>query len=482
MDWRASSNVNQIAVDYHPGGDSGMKKNKSLLGVKLTGGLEEEVTPWAGVSLLIELGRKCGAMETAKRVLPPKKLPKGLTEDGMVESFVVLSALGGECIDDMEQLRQDKGLPVILGYTPPASETARQWLDRFHDEELMVGRPLQGSFLPPESSQLVGLKEVSRGVIWAYVEAVRPGWDVTFDIDAQLVETSKANALYCYEGYKAFQPAEVTWAETGLVMADEFRDGNVPASRGIKRLVDESYEMLPPGQWQIWVRSDSAAYEQDNLDHWHNRGWKFAVSADMSPQLRQEIEALPPEAWKVWKTEKRSMVREWAEVPYVPSRRYEERNAHPYRYIAIRVCRQQGELFEDGAKVRHFAVVSNIWEMGGQALLEWQRGKAGTIEHIHHILDNELAAGVYPSAKHGANAAWLRLQVLTHNLLQLLKAVALPQEYATARPKRLRFAVFTQLGRVVRHAGQVLVRIASQAWRALIHPAHHRVLALSPPS
>ena len=103
-----------------------MREKKSLLGVKLTGGLEEEITPWAGVSLLVELGRRCGVMETAKRVLPPKKSPKGLTEDEMVESFVILSALGGECIDDMEQLRRDKGLPVILGYTPPASETARQ--------------------------------------------------------------------------------------------------------------------------------------------------------------------------------------------------------------------------------------------------------------------------------------------------------------------------------------------------------------------
>lgn len=119
--------------------------------------------------------------------------------------------------------------------------------------------------------------------------------------------------------------------------------------------------------------------------------------------------------------------------------------------------------------------------MDGQALLEWQRGKAGTIEHIHYILDNELAAGVYPSARHGANAAWLRFQVLTHNLLQLLKAVALPREYATARPKRLRFAVFTHFGRVVRHAGQILMRIASQAWGELVHPAHHKVLALSPP-
>jgi hypothetical protein len=32
-----------------------------------------------------------------------------------------------------------------------------------------------------------------------------------------------------------------------LVLADEFREGDVPASRDIARLVDEAYETLPPG-------------------------------------------------------------------------------------------------------------------------------------------------------------------------------------------------------------------------------------------
>jgi hypothetical protein len=458
-----------------------MEGHRSSIGVTLTGGLTEAVTPWAGAALLVELYRKAGVEAAVERALPGKKSAKGLRQGEMVESFVLLSALGGDCIEDMERLRQDEGLRAMLGYCPSAPETARQWLDKFHEDSSTQEQPRQGSLIAREPA-LAGLKEPNRQVIWTYVDKLKPGLQVTLDVDAHLVETAKANAKCCYEGYRAFQPMEVEWAETGLVLADEFREGNVYPGHGIKEIVDEAYDMLPPGSWRIRVRSDSAAYQQAVLDHWQQRGWQFAVSADMSRGLRKEIEALPQEAWKVWKVEKRGMIREWAEVPYVPTRQYERKDTQPYRYLAVRIRRQQGELFEDGDRVHHFAVVTNIWDMDGEELLAWQRGKAGTIEHIHHILDNELAGGVYPSAKHGANAAWLRLQVLTHNLLQLLKAVALPQEYANARPKRLRFAIFTQFGRVISHAGKMLLRIAVRTWGTLIGPAYHKILALGLPT
>jgi len=222
--------------------------------------------------------------------------------------------------------------------------------------------------------------------------------------------------------------------------------------------VDEAFAALPSGrEWKVSVRSDSAAYQGDLLDHWAGKGWRFAVSADMSQQLR-------------------------AEVAYVPSRTSERKDGEPYRYVAIRVRPPQGILFGDGERVRHFAVVTNDWDTPGGALITWHRGKQGTVEHAHRIVADELAAGVYPSAKHGANAAWLRLQVLTLDLLELLKAVALDEDLRHARPKRLRFRVFTQFGRVVHHARTSFIRVVSGVLTDLLRPGLRRLaLATWPP-
>jgi hypothetical protein len=69
------------------------------------------------------------------------------------------------------------------------------------------------------------------------------------------------------------------------------------------------------------------------------------------------------------------------------------RTLKPYRYLAIRIRSPQGVLFSDGNGVKTFAVVTNGWEMGGRELLEWHRGKAGTVEQAHHEVSNHGWAG-----------------------------------------------------------------------------------------
>lgn len=74
-----------------------MEKYRGSLGVTITGGLAEVVIPWAGAALLVELYRRAGIGAVADRALPRKKSAKGLRQGQMVESFVLLSALGGDC-------------------------------------------------------------------------------------------------------------------------------------------------------------------------------------------------------------------------------------------------------------------------------------------------------------------------------------------------------------------------------------------------
>ena len=53
----------------------------------------------------------------------------------MVESFVVLNAVGGERVDDFQHLRDDAGLKEMLGHEVPSPEAARQFLNRFQCSE-----------------------------------------------------------------------------------------------------------------------------------------------------------------------------------------------------------------------------------------------------------------------------------------------------------------------------------------------------------
>jgi hypothetical protein len=148
--------------------------------------------------------------------------------------------------------------------------------------------------------------------------------------------------------------------------------------------------------------------------------------------------------------------------------------------VAIRIRKKQGALFDDGSSVRHFAVVTNLWDWEAARLIQWHREKAGSVEDVHNVLKNELGGGVLPSKYFGVNAAWLRLAAISHNVLTALKRLALPAELLTARPKRLRFLIFHRPGRLVHHARKLVLRAAATlewiaAWRNAIQSLPLRV-------
>ena len=153
----------------------------------------------------------------------------------------------------------------------------------------------------------------------------------------------------------------------------------------------------------------------------------------MSDALHKAIERIGSEGWEVYGEAHANEIRECAEVSFVPGEKSEHKDTQPLRYVAIRIRQRQEALFEDGSKVKHFAVVTNLAKWKAGRLIQWHREKAGRVEGVHDVVKNELAGGVMPCKYFGANAAWLRLAVIAHNLMTALKRLALPAELLTVK-------------------------------------------------
>lgn len=440
--------------------------------------LPETLTAMGGVPLLVQAFRSLGLPASVNQHVQIKERQRGYDEATFVESFVILNAVGGECLEDFERLREDAGLSELIGHGVPSPEAARKFLYQFHDEEKIEEAkrrraPEEIAYIPEETEALQGLGVVNRDLVGRLGQRCPEQKIATVDQDATIIESRKQEALRTYEGERGYQPMLAVWAEMNVVLADEFRDGNVGAQMEPLTVAQAAFAALPGTVTTFYYRGDSACHE-NRLVNWLRDEKRangpqgfigFAISARMSEALHAAIWKVPEEAWGAYGEPHPQEIRECAEVSFVPGEKSEHKDTQPLRYVAMRIRRKQGELFEDGEKIRHFAILSNIREWKAARLMQWHREKAGTIEGVHDVVKNELAGGVMPCKYFGANAAWLRLAVISHNVLTALKRLALPAEMLTARPKRLRFLIFNTPGRLVHHARSLLLRLATTAAR-----------------
>ena len=440
--------------------------------------VEQKVTANAGLPLAAHMCRSLMMPQSVERNVQIKERDRGFDEATMVESFILLNVAGGDCIDDFDHLRKDEGVVELIGHELPSSSAARTFLYKFHDDNLIeeakakIG-PDQIAYIPDETVALSGLGFVNRDLIQTISRGVSGVKNATIDLDATIIGSSKREAKCTYEGEKGYQPMVALWAETGLVVADQFRDGNVPAIMDPLRVTKAAFASLPEIIEAYYFRGDSACHEGD-LVQWlcdENRegGSKghigFAISARMSKELHHAMEKT--DDWKPYGKSDSEVIRECADVVFVSNKEAKNRDSKPLRYVGIRITHRQGSLFSDGNKTKYFAVLSNRWDLSAEELLEWHREKAGTIELAHDVIKNELAGGVMPCGRFGADAAWFRLTLISYNILAAMKLLALPPELKTARPKRLRFLIFNTAGVIIHHARKVILRLATTEKRIL---------------
>ena len=425
------------------------------------------MTSFSGLPLVMETFRALGLAQSIAKHLPLHRRPGKYEEADYVESFLAVFAAGGDCFDDFELLRQDRGLQK-LGLKVPSAESARFFVNAFHEEENLRGRIPHEAFIPEETEGLQGLAEIDRDLIRTATLRSAP-WKATIDMDASVIESDKREAFYTYLGGRGYQPVLAYWVEPDLIVADQFRDGNVPARARLREVFQKALGALPPTVRLVRLRSDSAAYVHELLDWCREEipgrpRIEFAISAEVTEELRAVIQEVPEEVWKpLRKVNEKGWVvgrKEWAEVEFVPTKSSRKKGMKPDRYLAIRIRPAQGELFADGNRYHYFSVVSNMWSWNGERLLRWQRERCGTVEKVIDVLKNDLAMGSVPCKRFFADAAWFRLNVLTYNVLAVMKRESLPCSWWATRLKALRFHLLNVAGRVIVHGRRIYLKIA----------------------
>ena len=466
-----------------------MKVQQGILPFKIEiEGEQQLVTAHAGLALVLEALRALIVKKFWKRLakaLGYKKRGWKVVRRHF-ESLILLIAAGGRNIDDLQYLRADKGLCELLGFVPSSPTQAKVFLYRFDQavDGRQLGREESAALsergkarVREEGPGLRVLEAIAREVVRRQ-QAERQIRQATLDVDATIVESHKETALVAYDGRRGYQPQMAWWSEQEVWVADEFRDGNVPASYKILEFVKRAFEGLPGSVVRRRLRGDSALYDEKALTWLDEKGIEFVVSAKMSESLAKHIKMIPEEEWKPYKGEEDDgEERQCAEVPdFVPLwNRNRHKQGEAFRYIAIRVKDRQGELFEEQGW-RHYAVVTNMdWD--AERLLRWHRQKQGTVEQGHNIMKNGLAGGVLPCARFGANAAWWRLNRITHNVIEFMKTTALPAQLESARPKTLRFRLFNLAGRITRSGRRLILHLSASHPLARAIVEARRILA-----
>jgi hypothetical protein len=427
--------------------------------------LTEASSPHAGLLATSRSYRSLGIPDLLAATLKLRKRQRGYSEGQMVESLVLLQTVGGDCPEDMRLLANDSCLERGLGYVPPKVTAVREFLELFHDEELAVQRPsraVQKSFIFPSTRPVAALQDVQahtvRRIARRYEQQGQPQRLATVDQDATIIESHKRSALPHYQGGRGYQPMVAVWAEADLVLADEFRDGNVPARQAPLTCAQLAFAALPTDIQQRYFRGDSACHENE-LIQWLAHPERatepggaigFGISAMMTDELLRAIKRLPEAEWTTFDVEADGTRRQWAEVPFVPTERYEQKDRRPLRYVGLRLLKPQGVLFADGSDRHHHALITNR-ELRGDKLLNWHREKAGTVEHVHDEIKNALGGGHMPSQRFAVNAAWFKLTLLSYNLASAIKGLCFDPAERTVRFKKYRLLLIHLAGRMNRN-------------------------------
>ena len=252
----------------------------------------------------------------------------------------------------------------------------------------------------------------------AWADGAGPGAaPFTIDLDSTICETyglAKEGARHHgYTGVRGYHPLLAVGAGTGDVLMARLREGRANTVRGAAHFLRETVARVRDAEasGQLTVRADSGFYSHAVVAVCRKQDVRFSITIRQQPSVRTLIEAIPEEDW--------TPIPYWlpggadvAETTYTPFRH--TRDATAVRLIVRRVKPTPGSQL---ALFVHYSYHAFITDRAGE-LMELEAGHRRHAEIENAIRDLKYGVGLnhLPSGRFAANAAWLAVQVIAHNL------------------------------------------------------------------
>lgn len=395
----------------------------------------------------------------------------GRAQIGQKALTLIASLLaGGDCIDDAAVLRQP-GSERILGHRVAAPSTLGTFLRSFTWGHL---------------KQLDHVSELALARAWR-LGAGPSKAGLTIDFDATICETyglKKQGAQFTYAKVWGYQPFLAIAAETGEVIHSRLRGGRSSPARGAGHFVGEALARIRRAGYDapITVRADSGFCTEDVVRACLRYDARYSITARMYPRVMRAIAEIPVEMWQPiphWI----GGTAEVAEVAYTAfGNTHHGKRARPLtvRLIVRRVLPDFVQLTLPGLGYRYHAFITN--RDGAMLDLELDHRQHAIVETRIRDLKYGLGLNHLPSGRFGANAVWLALNAIAHNVLRWLDGL-IPAPFSwTAKTLRHRFLAMP--GRVIHSGRRIWLRLPLQwPWRrhfeaVLIRLAHAPPLSL----
>ena len=305
---------------------------------------------------------------------------------------------------------------------------------------------------------------------------------LTIDLDSTICETyglAKEGARHHgYTGQRGYHPLLAVAAGTGDVLMARLREGRANTARGAAHFLRETLGRVrySGAGGQLTVRADSGFYTHAVVAVCRRMKVRFSITVRQHQSLPQVIEAIPEEDW--------SPIPYWmegaadvAEAEYTPFR--SEPDAKPVRLIVRRVKPTPGSQLALFANYSYHAFITD--RQGDTLALETDHRRHAEVENIIRDLKYGVGLNHLPSGRFPANAAWLAVQVVAHNLARWTARIALEEPVATTKTLRRRF--FSLAGRITRKARRLMLHLPRRwPWQDQFSRALVRLRAIPYPA